>query len=106
MHKRTLMKNLHNNIKFTVKEEINDTLPFLDVKMTRINGQYTCSTYHKATHTGLNTTPNSASDEKYRSKLINGLTRCIWQIGLNYEMINKDIDNLIQILNDNGYAKH
>ena len=102
---KEFMNNLHNNITFTVEQETNNTLPFLDVKITRINGQYTCSTYHKPTDTGLYTTPNSACDEKYRNNLINGLIHRIWKIGSNYEIIDKDIDKLMQTLQDNGYAK-
>ena len=64
-------------------------LPFLDVKISIINGQYTYSTYQKPTDTGFYTTSNSACDEKYRKNLPNGLIYRVWQIGSIYQIMKK-----------------
>ena len=55
-----LKKNLmflnkrYHNIKFTAEKQINQSIAFLDVSISGINGQnITLQTYHKSTYTGL-----------------------------------------------------
>ena len=44
----------HSNIKFTIEEEVDKKLPFLDVLLDN-NGPLKTSVYHKPTFTGLYT---------------------------------------------------
>ena len=45
------INNLHQNIKFTMKEESNGELAFLDTLMKRNNGKISVLVYRKPTHT-------------------------------------------------------
>ena len=43
----------HNNIKFTIENEKQNKIPFLDTKVTRKETNLTTSIYHKPTFTGV-----------------------------------------------------
>ena len=45
------IKNLHQNIKFTMEEESNGELAFLDTLLKRNNGEISVLVYRKPTHT-------------------------------------------------------
>ena len=45
------INNLHQNIKFTMEEESNGELAFLDTLLKRNNGEISVMVYRKATHT-------------------------------------------------------
>ena len=45
------IKTLHQNIKFTMEEESNGELAFLDTLLKRINGEISVLVYRKLTHT-------------------------------------------------------
>ena len=48
------LNNRHPNIKFTIGKQINHSIAFLDVFISRINNQnLTIQTYHKLSYTGL-----------------------------------------------------
>ena len=46
------LNNLHQNIRFTIKEESNGELAFLDTLLKRNNGEISVLVYRKPTHTG------------------------------------------------------
>ena len=64
------LNHQHPNIKFTSEIESNNTLPFLDVKITRSNQSFSTSVYHKPTFTGLFTNFDSFIPLSYRRSLI------------------------------------
>ena len=43
----TALNSLHSALKFTMEKEANQTLPFLDVKIKKYNGQFLISIYRK-----------------------------------------------------------
>ena len=45
------INNIENSIKFTVEQEVENAIPFLDVLIIRNNGQLTTKAYKKPTHT-------------------------------------------------------
>ena len=47
------VNNKHPNIKFTCENEINGTISFLDIKISRLNNKFTTSVYRKSSFTGL-----------------------------------------------------
>ena len=60
----------HPNIVFTVENEVNKSLSFLDVKITRDNGSFTTSVFHKSTFTGLYTNFDSFIPFTYKKGLV------------------------------------
>ena len=63
----------HNRIKFTVENEKDNTLPFLDIKITKLPNGFETGTYRKPTHTGLGMKANSAVSNTYKR----GLVKCL-----------------------------
>ena len=66
--------SLHQNIKFTMKEEINGELAFLDTLLKRNNGKISVMVYKKPTHTDQYLCYNShhqTSKENFVSSLFN-----------------------------------
>ena len=96
----------HNNLKFTREYESNNSLPFLDVLVTRENNQLTTSLYRKPTHTGLYLLWESCQNRQYKLGLIKTLVIRIHRICSKQETIIKQIDLLKETLQNNGYPPH
>ena len=60
----------HANIKFTNEKEINGSLPFLDVLISRNNKGFTTTVYHKLTFSGVYSNFNSFIADEYKQVLI------------------------------------
>ena len=60
------INSYHPNIKFTVKLEMDDTLPFLDVSVTHDQNSFLTSLYRKKTFTGLYTDFGTLSPNNVR----------------------------------------
>ena len=77
------MNKCHSNIKFTMESEINNTLPYLDILITRhSDGKLTTKVYRKPTYTGL---------------------YLRWHICSSVENFYQEVDFLRSILAKNGY---
>ena len=65
----------HKNIDFTIEEEHDNKLPFLDILITKntATNTYTTSTFHKKTYTGLLFNFFSFTSQKYKIGLIKTL---------------------------------
>ena len=60
----------HPNINFTAEIEAENSLPFLDVLVTREGNNLMTSLYRKKTFTGLYTDFASLAPDKYKNDLI------------------------------------
>ena len=96
----------HNNLKFTREYEQKSSLPFLDVLVTREENQLTTSLYRKPTHTGLYLLWESCQNRQYKLGLIKTLVIRIHRICSKQETIIKELDQLKETLQNNGYPPH
>ena len=64
------MNSRHRNIRFTYEEEQNDTLAFLDIKITRSPEGFTTSVYRKKTFSGVYLNFGSFLPVEYKKGLI------------------------------------
>ena len=69
----TALNSLNSALKFTMKKEANQTLPFLDVKIEKENGQFLSSIYRKLTFTGQYIRWDSFGPSKCKTNLIETL---------------------------------
>ena len=67
------LNNQHDSIKFTCKEEENQTLNYLDLSIKHQNGRFSTTTYRKPTYTGLGTNFFSFVPHKYKSNSLQTL---------------------------------
>ena len=78
------MNSRHTNMNFTVEEEVDNSLPFLDIKITREGGKLTTSIYRKKTFSGVYVNYNSFLPRDYKRGLISTLLHRAYTICSDY----------------------
>ena len=71
----TNLISLHTSLKFTSKKKVNQSLPFLDVSVTKSTNNFTTSVYRKATFTGEYIRWNSFGPKTRKTNPIATLTQ-------------------------------
>jgi len=100
-----MLNGLHPNIKFTIEEEENCSLPFLDIRMTREVNCLTTSVYRKSTHSGVFTHYTSFVPFYLKSQLIRTLLHRAYEICSSYELLHREFERLRVMLLNNGYTR-
>lgn len=92
-------------LKFTIEEEANQKLPFLDVEVTRNdNGTLSFDWYHKATWSGRYLNFKSFLPESYKRNTVSILAKKIVELS-DEEFHRKNFDLLRETLQKNGYPE-
>ena len=60
------LNSKHKNIKFTYEKESNNSLPFLDILISRSENGFKTSVYHKSTFSGAYSNFNSFIYDEYK----------------------------------------
>ena len=100
---KAYMNSRHPNMKFTSELEENDILPFLDIKVIRLNDLFVTSVYRKPTFSGVYTNYNSFIPEIYKSGLIRTLLFRLYSICSDWSLVNKEIEHLHSVMKRNAY---
>ena len=96
----------HVNIKFTTEKEEQNTLPFLDVQIVKLdNGKFETSVYRKPTFTGLLTNFKSFTPFSYKIALIKTLIHRIYHICSSWKIFHRNILEIENILRKNSYPQ-
>ena len=82
------MDTRHRNIKFTVEEEEDNKIYFLDISITRVENELQTSLFHKKTFNGVHPTFNSHLANTYKKGLIDTLSYCGYNICSNYSSLH------------------
>ena len=101
----TIMNSKHKNIKFTIENEVNKKIPFLDVLIRRQTEGFHTSVYHKPTFTGVYLNWFSLTSKVYKIGLIKCLLGRTWRICSDYESIHKEFTQINEVLKRNGYPE-
>ena len=101
----SILNNFHPSIKFTHEHEANDSLPFLDVRVTRSPDRRTFETtiYRKPTFTGLMINWDSFVPLQYKNAGINSMVRRALSICSSYTSLTAEFDEVRRIGQANGY---
>ena len=92
------------HIKFTIEEEKNNSLPFLDVLITRSDeGKLSTNIYRKATHTNQYLNFTSNHHLQHKRSVVRSLLHRANEIISNEEEKQKEIKNIQQVLKANAY---
>ena len=67
---KNYLNSTHRNIRFIYEKEQNNSMPFLDVLITRPSIGFKTSVYHKPTFSGVYLNFNSFISEEYKVGLI------------------------------------
>ena len=100
-----LLNNKHHNIKFTIEKQINRSMAFLNVFISRIiNQNLTLQTYQKSTYTGLLLNFKSFTSFSSKISLIKCLINTSFKICNNWNSFHNNIENIKSNLIKNSYT--
>ena len=94
----------HGRIKFTVENERDNILPFLDIKITKLPDGFETGTYRKPTHTGLGMKANSAVSNTYKRGLVKCLLDRATKINSTRTGLCREIQHLKKFFCQNGFG--
>ena len=95
----------HKNIKFTSETENENSISFLDIKITRDNSKFMTSVYRKPTFSGVFTNFGSFILNSYKYNLLFTLLHRAFKLCSDFERFHQEIDKLKTIFENNGYLK-
>ena len=101
-----VLNRQHPNIVVTVENEVNKSLSFLDVKITRDNDSSTTSVFHKPTFTGLYTNVDSFIPFTNKTDPVMSLLNRYFNICSTYSTFHSKLDNFKKLLSLNGYPRN
>ena len=93
----------HANIKFTSEKEVNGSLPFLDVLISRNKEGFTTTVYHKPTFSGVYSNFNSFIADEYKHGLIFTLLFRIFSIFSDFSNFHEEVNYLKDVLEKNSF---
>ena len=95
----------HPKIKFTCEREVNSSLPFLDVRLTKTsNGTISTGVYRKTTFTGQSLNWFSFCPLIYKINSIKTLINRAYNLTSNYQLFHKEIQFLKEFFISNNYS--
>ena len=103
---RNYLNRQHKNIKFISETENENSISFLDIKITRGNNKFMTSVYRKPTFSGVFTNFGSFIPKSCQCNLLFTLLFRAFKICLSFELFHQEIDKLkTTIFENNGYPK-
>ena len=93
----------HKNIKFISETENENSISFLDIKITRDNNEFVTTVYHKPTSSRALTKFGSFIPKSYKYNLLLTLLHRALKFCSNFERFHQEIDKTI--FGNNGYPK-
>ena len=99
----SFINNQHRCISFTCEREVNNSLPFLDILISRKGPQLCTTLYRKPTFTGLGMKFESCLPLSYKLNLVQTLVHRAYRICSDYLSFHKEIEFLTNYFVNNGY---
>ena len=78
--KLTQINNLHPNLTFTIEQERNGTIPFLDMQIRNTGGIISSTWYSKPTDTGLILNFHALAPRRYKKSVVSGFVHKIVRV--------------------------
>ena len=100
------LNNKHSNIKFTIENEVDGKLPFLDILLTKNNNKISTSVYRKPTFTGLGINFLSFVPEQFKENAIKTLVYRCYNICSDWQAIHNELTFLISFFQSNNFPLH
>ena len=92
------INNLHQNIKFTMEEESNGELAFLDTLLKRNNGEISVLVYRKPTHTDQYLQYSSHHQTSCKESVVSSLFNRAYSIITNKDDLHKENARIKQVI--------
>ena len=100
---KNYLNSKYRNIRFTCEKEHNNSMPFLDVLITRTSNGFKTSVYHKPTSSGVYSNFNSFISKEYKVGLIFTLLFQTFSIVSDFSRIHSEVCYLREILKKNAF---
>jgi len=100
-----VLNNQYNTIKFTVEKEENDCLPFLDLKLCKVNGKLDISVYHKPTSTLRYITSDSHCPRQHKMAAFHSMAYRLCKLPLSINSYMREHSYIMNVAKVNGYKK-
>ena len=94
---------LHPDLKFTLEQEKNNSIPFLDMKILNSNGSLSSTWYTKPTDTGLIMNFHALAPKRYKRSVVSGFVHRIHRACSSWKSFHDSLDKAKQILEQNQY---
>ena len=94
------INNLHQNDKFTIEEESNVELAFLDTLLKRNNGKISVLVYRKPTHTDQYLHYSSHHQTSCKESVVSSLFNRAYSIITNKDDLHKENARIKQVLKE------
>ena len=96
----------HSRIRFTVEEENDGSLPFLDVLFQRQqDGHVTRTVYQKPTHTNRYVQFDSHHPAPVKAGIVQGLAERALRVCSSTEEQNMELERIVSVMGRNGYPR-
>ena len=93
----------HRNIWFTCEKEHNNSMPFLDILITRTGNGFKTSVYHKPAFSGVYSNFNNFISEEYKVGLIFTFLFQTFSIVSDFSRFHSEVCHLKEILKKNTF---
>ena len=100
------INTFHQNIKFSMEVETNNNLSFLDINISRSNGNFLTSIFRKKTHTGLGLIFFSNCSFSFKINSIQTLLSRAYSLCSNWSSFHEEISLLQVYFKNNCYPSH
>ena len=100
------INKLHPKLEFTLEKPIENTIPFLDMKIKQLeDGTIETMWYRKPTDTGITLNFHATAPFKYKRNVIQGLVHRIYNASSTLENFNIGMEDGIKMLKENQYPE-
>ena len=99
------INDLHPSLKFTIEREneVDHSIPFLDMKILNNNGSLSSTWYTKPTDTGLIMNFHSLAPKKYKRSVVSGFVHRIYRACSSWSLFHNSLVKAKNILEQNQY---
>ena len=99
------LNHQHKNIRFTSEIENENSVLFLDIKISRDNNKFMTSVYRKPAFSRVLTNSGSFISKSYKYILLFTLLHRAFKLCSSFELFHREIEKLKTIFKSNGYPK-
>ena len=98
------MNSKHKSIKFTYEKESNNSLPFLDMLISRSENAFKTSVYHKPTFSAVYFNFNSFIYDEYKIGMVFTMLFRTFPIVSDFSRFHREVIHLKDILRKNAFS--
>lgn len=102
----TLINSQSESIQFTVEKEVNRSIPFLDLRITRTeDNKLSFSIYRKPTHTDRFITAESYHCGSHKKAAFHSMAHRLYNIPLTKQAFDDERGYIVEVAKKNGYSR-